>query len=290
MKIKKPLFLLATAAILTAVSCQKDPEIENLDTGSVKNRLSKATYAKASAKYGNVFADSVNNLLQEFSLTQVNQQIDKTKDIVQEFKDVASAREFLDNLSKSSIVDDGKHLPRAAENGLDSLADANIMKKAADQPKKKAYYNPFADILQFQFYIPSRRFVFLNWSWNSPVGFVLQGYVSASEPFRLWGQGVRFDKFSLGEFEVYLYGPHIFTNYQKGYTYIEHIPKSYMATFNWSGNVSLVVMIKDLGTLYSFPVTGRVLADMGPYPVDSFTGYVNGSSQYTQMKAYYVTK
>lgn len=290
MKFKKPLFLLAATTLFVGVSCQKDSQIENLDTGNVKNKLSKATYAKASAQYGNSFADSVNNLLQEFSLTQVNQPIDKTTDIVQEFKDVASAREFLDNLTKSSIVDDGNHLPKATEDGSDSSSDVNIAKKATDQPKKKAYYNAFADVLQFQFYIPSRRFVFLNWSWNSPVGFVIQGYVNATEPIRYWGQGVRFDKFDVGEFNVYLYGPHAFTTYDKGYTYIEHIPRSYLATFNWAGNVSLVVMIKDLGTLYSFPVRGRIVADMGPYPVDSFSGYVDGSPQYTKMQAFYVTK
>lgn len=290
MKIKKPLFLLATAAILTAVSCQKDPEIENLDTRNVKNKLSKATYAKASAKYGNSFADSVNNLLQDFSLTQVNQPIDKTNDIVEEFKDVASAREFLDNLSKSSIVDDGRNLPKSNGNTFELPTNLKVTKKATDPSKKKAgLWDPMDSPLQFQFYIPSRKFVFLNWSWTSPVGFIIQGYLKGSDPIRYLGMGVRFNKYEIGEFDVNLYGPHVFTTYTRSHAFFQHYPGGYSGIFAFGGTVSLVVMIKDLGTLYSIPVQGRIFAQLGPYPL-MMGGGANGAYQYTQMQGYYVTR
>ena len=289
MKFKKTLFLLAATTLFVGASCQKDSQIENLDTGNVKNKLSKATYAKASAQYGNSFADSVNNLLQEFSLTQVNQPIDKTTDIVQEFKDVASAKAFLDNLSKSSIVDDNKKVPMPTATAETSAI--NISKRANTPNKKKGYlWDPIPSPVMFQFYIPSRRFVFLKWSWDSPVGFVVQGYLNGHEPIKYHNVGVRFNKFTDGEFNVYLYGPHAFTTYEKSYTNFRQLSQTNLGEFNFAGTVSLVVMIKDLGTLYTFPVMGRIMANMGPYPVMNSMGDVYGGQEYTQMQYYYVTK
>lgn len=270
---------LGVALSILSVSCDK--KTDNFLTSEDKVKLSKTNVLSNALSQS--FKDSINNLVEDFNLTRYSEPIDQSNVMKEEFNDVASARIFLENFEKSEIVNEHKPIPSTAANT--SKENGNIVAQQAFMD------SPLANI-DFQFSIPSRTFKFASWQWTSPVGFVVQGYLTAYNPVYYSGSGTRFREWKLESMNVHLYGATLFTSYQPSYAYFQPQFMGHNGDFRFAGTVSLHIIIKDIGTIYSIPITGRIMASMGPYyRFSSGWNYeYDGSFGYTQMLYYYISR
>ncbi|MGJ1318303.1 hypothetical protein ACR776_07010 [Sphingobacterium spiritivorum] len=258
-------------AVFALISCKEESEINNLLN---KERISASKLFSASTTLTQVFADSLNALASDFNLKKVDGEVDRNSSVVEEFNDVASARLFLQNLERSEVVNENKPLNMSN----------NSISQSGFSPRW-GYVAP----INFQFEIPSRIFRFREWSWRSPVGFVISGYLHASGPRKSSSNSVWFEQWELKEMNVNLYGPRIFTSWESSYKYFQRLYTGSHGQFSFAGTVSMVVLIKDIGTIYSIPLSGRIVAKMEPYYINYF-GDVESSPYSTQMISYYVSR
>ncbi|WP_293917661.1 MULTISPECIES: hypothetical protein [unclassified Sphingobacterium] len=264
-------FSIYLIAVLALISCKKESNLNNL---LINERINASELFSASTTLTQVFADSLNTLASDFNLKKIEGVVDRNSSIIEEFNDIASARLFLQNLERSEVVNENK--PLSIPNNSNSQSGFS---------PRWGYVAP----IDFQFEIPSRIFKFREWSWRSPVGFVISGYLHASSPRKSSANSVWFEQWELKEMNVNLYGPRIFTSWESSYSYFQRLYTGSHGQFSFAGTVSMVVLIKDIGTIYSIPLSGRIVAKMGPYYVNYF-GDVESSPYSTQMVSYYVSR
>lgn len=239
--------LLISLMILTIItSCKKE-------NGPVSKETTKKTTDQ-------LLTDSLTVLRNEFGLEHVD--VIPTGAIKIDFTSVADAKQFLTDMGKSE-VELGNTKPRVSSNSEQSIDYIPKLTKTNDFVSSGSH--------SYSLDIPNATLIIGNKRINLYGGFNISGSIDGDGVFGVGCCRYQFSRFRSDNVTVDMYGFTFARTWTTSYaTFRQLLSGSGDAQISFSGSMSFVLVVKEIGEVYRRTYSGLAIASFGPYAKDTF--------------------